>query len=55
MVNIAGSVKPAGGVVLHSAEQYPHTASIITTANMILVPKGAEQFKHYAFTTTMLY
>ena len=38
VVNIAGTVKPAGGVVLHCAEQYPHTASITTTANMILVP-----------------
>ena len=38
MVNIGGIVKLAGGVVLHSAEQYPHTASITTTANMMLVP-----------------
>ena len=52
VVNIGGAVKPAGrGVVLHCAEQYPHTASTITTANMILAPAGAEQFKHYAFTT----
>ena len=42
------AVRPAGRVVLHNcAEQYPHTASITTTANMILVPAGAEQFKHY--------
>ena len=38
MVNIGGIVKLAGGVVLHCAEQYPHTASITTTANMVLVP-----------------
>ena len=53
MVNIAGTVKPSGGVVLHCAEQYPHTVSITTTANMILLPVGAEQFKHYAFTTML--
>ena len=36
MVNIAGTVKLAGGVVLHCAEQYPQTISvIITTANMM--------------------
>ena len=52
VVNIGGTVKP--GVVLHCAEQYPHTASITTTANMVLAPEGAEQFKHYAL-TTMLY
>ena len=38
MVNIGGIVKLAGGVVLHCAEQYSHTASITTTANMVLVP-----------------
>ena len=58
MVNIGGTVKPSGGVVLHSvaAEQYPHTASITTTANICMVPGSAQtkQFKHYAF-TTMLY
>ena len=37
MVNIAGTVKPAGGVGLHCDEQYPHEASIITTANTFLV------------------
>ena len=54
MVNIGGTVKPLGGVVLHCAEQYPHTASITTTANMIPASAEAEQFKHYAF-TNMLY
>ena len=47
MANISGTVKPSGRVVLHCAEQYPHTASITTTANIILVSAGTEQFKHY--------